>query len=329
MKKILFCIHKQSPFYKVIPYALRSLGYEVHIFDYYQSNYQVRLLGLLNNAIAFDKKRLLINMQINKSLVETAKKLKPEVLLIIKGLHIDNQTIESIKKLNIICINWFQDLLAFMPWLIKHAYVYDYLFTPDPLMKRELAKKGIRANLLPLASNPDKKYKSTIKKYGVVFSGQYTKRREKLFEKLTQLGDEFIIWGFPGWKKSSLHRHYHGLLPSIEDMLNKFRQSKIVINVQTAEDKYPSEVVSLRSFEATGAGTFLLNWEHVSIDNFWKNKKEIVNFKTSDEALFYAKHFLVNDKEREKIAVAGWKRTLRDHTYANRLKQMFKLINKK
>ncbi len=329
MKKILFCIHKKSPFYNVIPDALASLGYEVYIFDYYQSNSQVRLLGLINNVITFDKQRIIINKQINKSLIKTAERLKPDVLFMIKGLHIENKTIESIKKLNIICVNWFQDLLAFMPWLVEHARAYDYLFTPDPLMKRELAKKGIEANLLPFGANPDKTRDNRPKKYGVVFSGQYTKRREKLFKKLTQLGEEFVIWGFPGWKNSSLKNHYHGLLPSIEEVLDKFRQSKIVINVQTAEDKYPSEVVSLRAFEATGVGTFLLNWRHISINNFWKDNKEIVNFQTSQEALLKAKYYLAHDPEREKIAIAGWKRTLKDHTYNKKLEGMLEMIKNK
>ncbi len=327
MRKILFCIHKNSPFYLVIPGALKKLGYSVDIFDYYQSTITIRFLGLLNKISSFDKRRYFINQQINLSLLNKVNKFEPDILLVIKGLHITNQTIENIKKRRIITINWFQDLLEFMPWLINHASVYDYLFTPDALMQRELAKIRINAYYLPLAAAPDSKYKNHPKKYGIVFSGQYTKRREKLFSKLTSLGNDFVIWGYPGWKKSSLAKHYQGLLPSIEAMLQKFRESKIVINVQTAEDKYPSEVVSLRAFEATGVGTFLLNWRHKGIDDFWKEEKEIVNFKTANQVLEKAKYFLSHDIEREKIALAGWNRTKKDHTFTHRLRSMFKVVS--
>lgn len=326
MKKILFCIHKNSPFYSSIPVSLKELGFKVHIFDYYQSNTQIRLMGLANNILPFDRNRTLINREINNYLIKTAKAIKPDYLLMIKGLHIRNSTIKKIKKLKIICINWFPDLLEFLPWLVKHAAVYDYLFTPDPKVKSKLQKSRIKSYLLPLATMPDPKPTHLSKKYGVAFSGQYTKRREKIFMELAKLGDDFIIWGYPGWKKSRLADHYRGLLPSIDEMLNKFRQAKIVINVQTAEDEFPSEVVSLRVFEATGVGTLLLNWRHKTINAFWRDGKEIVNFTSPKEALELAKYYLSHDKEREKIALGGWQRSAKDHTYVNRLTKMFEII---
>lgn len=326
MIKILFCIHRLSPFYKVIPKSFEELEFDVELFDYYQPNFNIRFLGFINNLYQFDKNRVFINKQINQALINKASKYRPDYLFMIKGLDIENSTIEKIKSMRIIVINWFQDLLQFMPWLIKHASVYDYLFTPDPLMQRELKKKEIKSYYIPLATIPDKEYISHPKKYGVVFSGQYTERRGKLFNKLKTLGKDFVIWGYPTWRKTSFSEHYCGLLPSVDTMLSNFRESKIVINVQTAEDKYPSDVVSLRAFEATGVGTFLLNWRHKCIDDFWEDGKEIVNFTTADEALEKAKFYLTHDNKREKIAKKGWLRTKSDHTYIKRLKEMFKII---
>jgi len=37
-------------------------------------------------------------------------------------------------------------------------------------------------------------------------------------------------------------------------------------------------------------------------------------------------YYLEHDKEREKIARAGQRRTLRDHTYKNRVKDIIKII---
>lgn len=326
MKKILFCIHKNSPFYHVIPRALSDLGYAVSVFDYYQSDLKVRAVGVLNNFITFDPQRTFINQEINRSLISRVKSKKPDYLFIIKGLHIENETIEEIKKQNVITINWFQDLLEFMPWLKKHGKVYDYLFTPDPLMKRELKKNDITSYLLPLASQPDENINNEQKIYDVVFSGQYTKRREKLFKKLSTLNNKFIIWGFPQWKKSSLSKHYQGFIPTVDEMLNRFRKSKIIVNIQTAEDKYPSEVVSLRAFEATGVGSFLLNWRHKDIDTFWKDGREIVNFKDSDDLVSKTKYYLNNNKKREKIAYNGWLRTKKQHTWKRRFKKLFSIV---
>lgn len=327
MKKVLFVTHRLSPFYHVIPKSLLNLGFKVDIFDYYQSNLKVRFIGYLNNLSKFDKNRSVINKEINLSLIDKVRETKPDYLLTTKALNIDKMTIKEIKKSGVVTINWFQDLLEFLPWLKEHGRVYDYLFTPDPLMVRELRRNKITVFYLPLAAQTDIKLKNIKKKYNVVFSGQYTLRREKLFAKLTSLGDKFIIWGYSDWGKSSLSAHYKGLLPSVECMLQKFRESKIVINVQTGGDKDPSEVVSLRAFEATGMGTFLLNWWHKPIDDFWEDGKEIVNFKSPEEALIKAKYFLSHEKEREKIAKAGWERTKKDHTFKLRFKKMFEIVS--
>lgn len=329
MKKILFCIHRNSPFYKPIPKTLRELGYKVFIFDYYQPSFNIRALGFLNSLAGLDHSRAAINNLINQELLSTVSKIKPDYLLVIKGLDITNKTINKISRTKIITINWFQDLLEFMPWLKIHAQYYDFIFNPDPLMVRELKKNKITSYYLPLATLSDKNISAKRKRYDIVFSGQHTLRREKLFSKLAQLGSKFIIWGYPGWKQSSLANHYMGLLPSIESVIEKFRQSKIVVNVQTGEDKFPSEVISLRAFEATGAGALLLNWRHKHIDNFWENNKEIVNFTTKDDLLKKAKYYLINNTQREKIALAGWQRSAKDHTYVNRLTKMFEIIKTK
>lgn len=326
MKTVLFCIHRHSPFYKVIPNALKVLGYKVNVFDYYQPDLPIRLAGLVNNFIKLDPNRNIINRKINESLLARVSRIKPDYLLMIKGLHIENETIEKIKHQQVITINWFQDLLEFMPWLKKHAKAYDYLFTPDPLMQRELKKYDINSYFLPLATKPDNIFNRERKIYNVVFSGQYTKRRELFFKKLSVLGDSFLIWGYPKWKDSSLSKHYRGFIPTVEDMLEKFRQSKIVVNVQTAEDKYPSEVVSLRAFETTGVGSFLLNWRHKEIDKFWKDGSEIVNFIDSDDLYRNIKYYLRNNRLREKIAKKGWERTKNKHTWENRIEKMFSIV---
>lgn len=326
MKKILFCTHKQSPFFYTVPPALASLGFEVSIFDYYQPTLSIRLIGLVNNKLHFDKNYTLINKFVNTALLHQVAKEKPDYFFTTKALTITNETIEEINNLGVTTINWFQDLLQFLPWMKSHATSYRYFFTMDPLIQRELKKVGISSYFFPLGTNPDREHNRSKKEYDLVFTGQWTKRREKLFNQLDLLGDKFSIWGFPGWNQSVLKKHYHGFLPTADEVYNILRKSKIVLNVQTADKEYPTEVVNLRVFETTGVGTFLLSWYHPELEDFFKIGREIETFRTPEEALEKSRFYLTHDTEREKIAQAGWRRTVKDHSYVNRFKTMFKIV---
>jgi spore maturation protein CgeB len=81
-------------------------------------------------------------------------------------------------------------------------------------------------------------------------------------------------------------------------------------------------------FEATGVGTCLLtDWkEHIA--DLFEPDEEVVTYKSAEECIEKAKWLLENPAERERIAKAGQKRTLRDHTFENRV-ELFDAIIKK
>lgn len=316
-RRIIYACHDLSPLYRPVLRSLKELGFNVQFFDYYKSSMLVRLMGL--SRITRDR----INRQINQDLVQKVQRFKPEYLLVSKGLHIFPNSLNTIRLMKVITINWFPDFWEFLPWMEKNAPSYDYFFDPDLLVIKELHKKGVNAYYLPYATYPDKKLINVKKKYDIVFIGQYTKRREKFLKLLVPLG--LKIWGYKGWKNSSLALCYRGLLPTVEDVFQKYRKSKIIINIVTGEEGIPVKTVNLRVFEVCGVGSFLLNWYNGPIDEFFKDGKEIVNFKNSQDLLEKAKYYLSHENEREKIALAGWKRTVKDHSYSKRLKEMFKI----
>lgn len=329
MKSVLFCTHRLSPFYKTIPRSLSQLGFTVSIFDYYQPTLPVRLIGAADNFFHIDPDHRYFNAFVNEALRKRVMREKPDYFLTTKALNITNETVEHMNTRGVITINWFQDLLEFLPWIKEHASSYQFFFTPDPYLQRVLAKQNLRSHLLPLAAYPDNSLYKEEKRYDIVFTGQYTKRRERLFLPLNRYAEKFHIWGYKSWQMSRLAGHYHGVLPNIDAVYQTIRQSKIVVNVQTAEEKYPTDIVNLRVYETTGVGTFLLNWYHPSIDKFFKDGQEIVNFKNPNDLLKKAQYYLTHDNEREKIALAGWKRTKRQYTYVHRLKKMFSIVDQK
>ena len=50
------------------------------------------------------------------------------------------------------------------------------------------------------------------------------------------------------------------------------------------------------------------------------------NYNSLDELVEKIKYYLKNDREREKIALAGQKRTLKDHTFFERAKKLLEIV---
>jgi hypothetical protein len=100
------------------------------------------------------------------------------------------------------------------------------------------------------------------------------------------------------------------------DYYNVLRESRIIFNKHT--DQNMGCVGNLRLFEGTGIGGCLLTDTGKNIDDLFEPGKEIVTYRTVDEAVEKVAYLLDHEDERVEIARAGQKRTLRDHTIFNR-----------
>lgn len=83
---------------------------------------------------------------------------------------------------------------------------------------------------------------------------------------------------------------------------------------------------NMRLFEVTGVGSCLVTDWKENLDEFFIPDEELVTFKTVDECIEKVKWLRDHPSERDKIARAGQRRTLKDHTYETRVKQLDTLI---
>ena len=83
-----------------------------------------------------------------------------------------------------------------------------------------------------------------------------------------------------------------------------------------------------RLFEATGVGTLLVTDWKKNLHEMFEPGKEVVAYRAADECVEMVQYYLEHDKEREAIARAGQQRTLRDHTYYQRMQQLTDIVQK-
>ena len=119
---------------------------------------------------------------------------------------------------------------------------------------------------------------------------------------------------------SSLSKAVYGT-----DMLEKLFEYAICFNNHNRATG--DSACNMRLFEATGMGCCLLSDFKSDIDNLFEPDHEIVTYKSIDEALSKAKFLIDNPKTANEIALAGQKRTFRDHTTEKQAKQLGFFLN--
>lgn len=108
------------------------------------------------------------------------------------------------------------------------------------------------------------------------------------------------------------------------EMFQQLQQCKVVLN--THIDISSNSASNLRLFEATGVGACLLTDWKENMAELFEPDLEAVTYESVEECVEKAQYLLAHEDERRKIASAGQRRTLREHTYAARAEQLDQLI---
>lgn len=111
-------------------------------------------------------------------------------------------------------------------------------------------------------------------------------------------------------------------------MLQEYRASKIGLNIHViyGHKRRGKRGLNMRTFEIPAAGCFELVDHMEELNNFFAINKEIVTFSDEKDLLEKIAYYLENEKEREKIAEAGRRRVLKEHTYQHRMKVLLSTI---
>ena len=208
----------------------------------------------------------------------------------------------------------------------------DLILTSFPHFVTKFRQMGIHSEYLKLCFEPRilKKIKHRKRIYDVTFVGSISPDHHKGTQLLEEISKEVPLgfWGNgekylpPG---SPLRKCYRGEAWGI-DMYQILSQSKILINrhISTAEN-YAN---NMRLYESTGMGAMLITDEKSNLNKLFRINKEVVTYKNAEELVSKIKYYLSHEKEREKIATAGQKRTLKEHNYLLRMKELIRLTKK-
>ena len=103
-------------------------------------------------------------------------------------------------------------------------------------------------------------------------------------------------------------------------MYQVLRRSRVTLNSHI--DLAGREAGNMRLFEATGVGAFLLTDFKDNLHTLFEPDREVAVWRSSDDCLAGIRRALDDDRGRAEISRAGQARTMAQHTYRRRTREI-------
>ena len=207
---------------------------------------------------------------------------------------------------------------------------YDLAISSFPPTVDWFRKKGIPAELHRLGFEP--RVLSWLEPEGSTFDVTFVgslygvhSSRLTLLETLCDRFEQMRIWGpsIDHISATSPIRRCYAAQAWGREMYQILRNSKITLNHHGDIAPYAN---NCRLYEATGVGTLLITDWKANLHEMFEPAKEVVTYRTPEECAELIQYYLEHDEDREAIASAGQERTLREHTYYQRMQELVDIL---
>jgi len=281
-------------------------------------------------------------------MAELAALIRPDLVLVLNGLHVfpENhlEQADAIRALGIRTAIWFADDPYVTGDTVRVAPHYDAVITHEASTLELYRSLGLAAvHHLPFAADtarfrplpPSAAYRSDV-----CFIGQAFWNRVETFDAIArELAGlrVFIAGGL--WDRLTnyrlLKRHIRpGWLPVDESVLH-YNGAKIVVNLHRTTEagsdnnnayNLPGRSINPRTFEIAGCGAFQLTDWREDLERYYTPGVDIETFGSPGELIGQIRRYLEDDAARNRIAMRGLARTLREHTYPGRVDELLRLL---
>lgn len=210
---------------------------------------------------------------------------------------------------------------------------YDLVVSSIPTLVHRFRQEGADAELLPLAFEPalldviPRVERDVEVSFVGSFSSRYADRTEiveavaRAAPLRTWTGDLAVL---P--KDSAIRRTVQGVAWG-RAMYEVLARSRVTINThgRIAGDA----ANNLRLFEGTGMGALLVTDARANLGDLFEAGREVVTYRDPDECAEVICYFLGHPEEADSIAAAGQRRTLREHTWHDRMGRLADLVRRR
>ena len=255
-------------------------------------------------------------------LIEQIKRIKPAVVYLQDLSLASAELIRSIRPLTGLIVGQIASPVPPSTSINE----LDIIVSSFPHFVERFREAGITAYYQPLSFEPRVLNILTKKdfEHSVSFVGGISPAHGSGLHLLEYLVDRTPIefWGYGADtlpEDSKIRARHHGEVWG-HSMFNVFHNSYITVNrhIDVAENN----ANNMRLFEATGCGALLITDYKDNLNDLFVIGKEVVAYRTPEECAALVKYYLEHPEEGRRIAEAGQRRTLSEHSYTNRLAEI-------
>jgi spore maturation protein CgeB len=277
-----------------------------------------------------------------------AAQYRPDAVLVMNGLHVfppDHlEQIDEIRGMGIPTVIWFVDDPYVTDVTVSIAPRYDYVFTHERSCIRLYQSLGCeQVYHLPLAAHYElfkpmavpQQYRTDICFIGIAFWN-----RVELFDQIAPyLQDKRVLIGGKLWDRmnqfSKVSQFVHDGWIEVPETVKYYNGAKIVINLHRTTEagkdnlngiNWPAESINPRTFEMAACGTLQLTDMRSELSEHFSIGTEIAVFNDAEQLIQQLDYYLTHEEERLQVAMRGYRRTKRDHTFNDRIRRMLNVI---
>ncbi|MUT65860.1 glycosyltransferase [Paenibacillus sp. NEAU-GSW1] len=303
----------------------------------------------LDQAVGSALTRLVARLTVvngsNQPVAEIAASLRPDIVIVLDGLQFDVKHVIAMREAGIRTALWTTDDPYYTDMSVTLVPHYDVIFTLERNCVELYQRIGCKAvYYLPFCASPEQYYPlnpERSKRKEISFIGSAYMNRVRFFNAATSYlasRDTLIsgIW----WDRLDRFDQLKdkimlGNWMDPNDTALAYNASKIVINMHRAHDDPDFNLNKLavtaaspnpRTFEIAACAVLQLCDIRDDLASFYTPGLEIVTYSTAHEMIEKLDYYLHHEQERREIALRGMWRTLRDHTYTNRLQTMLSIL---
>lgn len=270
-------------------------------------------------------------------LLETIRSEKPDFLFALQGYTIPRDILYEISRTGIPSAVWLLD----EPYdTLKSADVgtfFSHVFVQDAASVEHHRKFG----------NPETHYlphgfehlevhtkRSCPLRWDVSVVGTGFPRRRRALKAIRSVTRSVLVVG-SGWSdKFDGDGLEHKPSASPLEAATIYNESRINLNVHREETDFSVSSETFRAvspngsvFYVAGCGAFqIADDSRRDLPNLFEPGKEIILYHDSEELQALVSRYLADEQERTRIAEAGRKRALAEHTYAHRLRKVVEVL---
>lgn len=321
--------------------ALRRTGWSVEVvaeWEFIPVRWRapgMRVVGRMVRAAAV--------REFNAHLAAAARDLRPEMLLVFKGMFVRADTIDALRRLGIRSYCFYPDVSfrTHGPYLPAALPRYDWVFTTKSFGLRDLREQLhiTRASKLDHAFDPDlhrpiRLTQDDIARYqcDVSFIGTWSPKKERLLASLVSARPKLRlrVWG-DQWGRANaagpLAKHIEHRTVVGGEYVRAIAASAINLGILSEERLGSSagDQITSRTFHMPACGGFMLHERTDEVLNIFADGSSIVCFGDDAEMIERVDEYLAAPGQRHEIAERGRRVVESKHSWDARIQDILAL----